>query len=243
MKIRCWSSVWAVDGSINTSDRKNKTNIKKLDYGLAEILQLKPVRFQWKNREDRGEKLGLIAQDLLEVLPEVVKTHEWSITSEEAGAAKEKVEVENLGVYYSDIIPVLIHGIQEQQARIEELEEEVATLQTLNERILALEKQLSQQQTILLEDNSDEKQPVLHQNEPNPFRGGTRIRYYLPETTKNAFLVVHALDGKELKRQRIAQTGAGDIIIKAETFPAGSYSYSLLIDGQMYDTKRMILVK
>lgn len=240
---RRWSSVWAVDGTINTSDRKNKTNIKKLDYGLAEILQLKPVRFHWKNREDRGEKLGLVAQDLLDVLPEVVKTHDWVLTSEEPGAAKEKMEVENLGVYYSDIIPVLIHGIQEQQAKIEGLKAEVAVLRAMNERINALEEQLSNQQTILLEDHSGTEEPALHQNEPNPFYEGTRIRFFLPKTTQNAFLVINTVDGKEIKRLKIANTGTGEIIIKSGTYPAGSYSYSLFIDGRLYDTKRMVLVK
>jgi len=240
---RRWSEVWAADGTINTSDRKHKTNIQKLDYGLDEIIQLKPVRFRWKDKKEHGEKLGLIAQDLLEVLPEVVKKHEWVVTSEEEGAPREKVAVENLGVFYSDIIPVLIHGIQEQQALIQELEAEIDDLKAMNERILALEQQLSNQQTILLDGNADTDQPQLHQNEPNPFTEGSRIRYFLPKEVTVAYLLITAADGKEIQRFKVDGKGAGELFIRAGTYPAGTYNYSLLIDGQIYATKRMVLTK
>ncbi|MDP5082567.1 MAG: tail fiber domain-containing protein [Winogradskyella sp.] len=134
-----WTSVWAADGSINTSDRREKTNIKTINYGLNEVLKMNPVSFNWKNRINQGTKLGLIAQDLLELVPEVVKTHEWQTTSDDENAPLEKVELDRLGVYYSDLVPVLINAIKEQQDII----------QTQNERINRIETQL----TTLLEPN------------------------------------------------------------------------------------------
>jgi len=112
-----WTAVWATDGTINTSDRREKKDIQNLKYGLREILNLTPVRFRWKAKPEQGEKLGLIAQDVLEVIPEVVKTHELVAVDEEG--TFEKKELERLGVYYSDLIPVLIKAIQEQQEIIE----------------------------------------------------------------------------------------------------------------------------
>jgi len=110
-----WNAVWSVDGSINTSDRRVKKNIKKLNYGLIEVIQMQPVSYNWKDKDNPDKKLGLIAQDLLKIVPEVVVTHEWKATSDDDNAPLEKVELDRLGVHYSDLIPVLINAIKEQQ--------------------------------------------------------------------------------------------------------------------------------
>ena len=144
-----WTAVWAVDGTINTSDRRDKTHIQDLPYGLAEVLRLRPVTYQWKDSRDNATKLGLIAQDLLGVLPEVVKTHDWEQVSEEADAAWEKQELERIGVYYSDIIPVLIKATQEQEEqaaqyreRIGVLEKQVGEIKQLKQQLAIIKQQL-----------------------------------------------------------------------------------------------------
>ena len=119
-----WEAVWATDGTINTSDRREKKDIKGLKYGLREILDLNPVSFRWKAKPEQGEKLGLIAQDLLEIIPEVVKTHEYMTIGEDENATLEKKELDRLGVYYTDLIPVLIKAIQEQQEIIQSYKSE-----------------------------------------------------------------------------------------------------------------------
>jgi len=67
-----------------------------------------------------------LAQDLLEVIPEVVKTHDFQM--EEDGTITE-VKLETLGVNYSNLIPVLIKAIQEQQDEINSLRERIANLE------------------------------------------------------------------------------------------------------------------
>ena len=101
-------------------------NIKPLNYGLEDLLKLKPVSYQWKSNPESGTKLGLIAQDLLEVVPEVVK--DWEYEFSEETRTQKKVKSERLGVYYSDLIPVLINSVQEQQKMIEELKKEIEEL-------------------------------------------------------------------------------------------------------------------
>jgi len=122
-----WVDIWAVNGTIQTSDRRLKKDIKQLPYGLAEIMKLKPVKFKWNESYDQSEKLGLLAQDVLPVIKEVVKTHHYE-KPEHEGATPKRVENERMGVYYSDLIPVLIKGMQEQQAQIELLKAEMETL-------------------------------------------------------------------------------------------------------------------
>jgi hypothetical protein len=106
-----WTAVWAVDGTINTSDARLKRDIADLDYGLSSILKLRPVSFRWKDREDGSTNLGLLAQEVEPVIPEAVVR----------GAAPD----EPLGMNYSTLIPVLIKAIQEQQARIVALERQL----------------------------------------------------------------------------------------------------------------------
>jgi hypothetical protein len=45
---RRWTAVWSVDGTINTSDKRLKKNIRPVNKGLETVMQLNPVRFQWK---------------------------------------------------------------------------------------------------------------------------------------------------------------------------------------------------
>lgn len=123
-----WASVYANNGVIQTSDIRLKTNIKPLKYGLKEVLQLKTITYNWKDNtigkttiptSQQEEKIGFSAQQLLEVIPEVVQTHSW-VPTDEKGNYK-RVENDKLGVNYSEIIPVLVNAIQEQQKEIEEL--------------------------------------------------------------------------------------------------------------------------
>ena len=94
------------------SDRRLKININNLDYGLEEVMQLHPVSFNWKKNPDANERLGLVAQEVQEVVKEVV--HE--------GSDPDKL----LSISYSSLIPVLIKAMQEQQEQIEYLKKQVA---------------------------------------------------------------------------------------------------------------------
>ncbi len=122
-----WDDVYATNGTIITSDRREKENIQTSKYGLDEILKMNPVTFTWKDKPYQGEKIGLIAQDLQKLIPEVVKTEDWQFNEE---GQLEKIQMERLGVYYSDLIPVLVKGMQEQQEEIDDLKQLVSELKT-----------------------------------------------------------------------------------------------------------------
>lgn len=122
-----WNSVWAVNGGVQTSDIREKQDIIKLDYGLEELMKLRPVSFSWIKDRNKERKIGLIAQELLPHIPEVVKTHDWKY-GEDEDEAPQKVELDQYGVFYSDLIPVLIKAIQEQQKQIENQQAQIKTL-------------------------------------------------------------------------------------------------------------------
>ena len=98
------------------SDVSQKENIRPIEYGIAEVCALKPVKFDFKEGCASEEKdlIGFIAQDVEPVLPELVKPF---------GDDGLK------GLKTGDMIPVLVKAIQEQQAMIEELKAKVAALE------------------------------------------------------------------------------------------------------------------
>ena len=123
-----WKDVWAVDGTINTSDRRLKKDIQPINYGLTEVMKLNPVSFLW-NQEgmDRERRLGFIAQELQPILKEVVRTEE--IVSDPTTKQDRWAPTERLGVAYTEIIPVAVKAIQEQQQIIEAQKQEIKNLQ------------------------------------------------------------------------------------------------------------------
>lgn len=83
----------------------------------------------------------------------------------------------------------------------------------------------------------------LLQNAPNPFSGETTIGYNVATMINSAIITLYDLSGKELKRIAIKTKGKGSFVISGDTLPAGVYMYTLIIDGQKIDTKRITLMK
>jgi hypothetical protein len=140
-----WTALWATNGTIQTSDMKLKKEVVDLKYGLKEVMQLNPISYKWKNNsigkttipdQFQETKLGFSAQQLQEVLPEVVETHSWYPKDEEGNF--ERKQNENLGVRYAEITPVLVKAIQEQQEQIESLKVTIEELKKQNEMLLKL---------------------------------------------------------------------------------------------------------
>lgn len=100
------------------SDARHKDNIKPLAKGaLAEVEKLRPVTFTWKEPKDdgmKGEQIGLIAQDVQKVLPDIVLI--------------QKNDEKTLSLKYDELIPVLVKAMQEQQAQIQAQQAEIAQL-------------------------------------------------------------------------------------------------------------------
>ena len=97
-----------VSGTITeTSMRETKTNIENMNDMLPAVLQMQGVKFDWKEDSYGGkDNFGFIAEDMQEILPEVVTC------SNEGKAA---------GIQYSKLTAVLVEAIKEQQIQIDEL--------------------------------------------------------------------------------------------------------------------------
>ena len=109
-----WNIVYAANGIIQTSDQRLKKDITPLGYGLATVLQLRPVSYFWKTGEAR-RKIGFVAQELQQAVPEVVTV----------GTDAQHT----LGVNYAELTSILVKAIQEQQQQIDALRAANGTLE------------------------------------------------------------------------------------------------------------------
>ena len=110
------------------SDQRLKENIRDLDVGLTEILQLQPRVFDWKvgkGKDVRNDR-GFIAQEFELVFPDLID--EWKDPAPEGEEPYKSVR--------QDLIPVLVKAIQEQQTLIESQQSQI---DALTARIEALE--------------------------------------------------------------------------------------------------------
>jgi hypothetical protein len=119
-----------VGGTTYPSDIKLKKNVQPLSGGLEKIMALKPKTYEMKTEEYKGKlalpagkQFGLIAQEVEQVFPEIVKpvNAPAPLTEEERRKGVKKEGTKFKSVDYTSLIPVLIEAIQEQQKEIEAL--------------------------------------------------------------------------------------------------------------------------
>ena len=110
-------SIYATSTSITAiSDESLKENIRDLDKGLNTVLALQPRRFDWKNG-DGNDIMGFVAQEVEEVMPELVHDYKYSETETK------------LGLKMGDMLPTLVKAIQDQQEIIENLKSRIEQLE------------------------------------------------------------------------------------------------------------------
>ena len=108
--------------NVNLSDQREKTNIELASSYLDKICSIPVKTFNYIDQnieEDNGLTLGVIAQDVQAVAPELVTESNWG-TEEEPK--------ERLSIYQTDLQYALMKCIQEQQALIIQLQADVAAL-------------------------------------------------------------------------------------------------------------------
>ena len=101
----------------SSSDIRFKKNITPIQDALFKVQQIQGIEFDWIPNEEQhgydGHDVGVIAQEVVEVLPEVVQIRESGY----------------MAVKYEKMIPLLVEGIKEQQKQIDELKDKVRELE------------------------------------------------------------------------------------------------------------------
>ena len=106
--------VIAYSSTLTASDERLKENISPLQSSLEKITNLQGVKYDWKDKDKGTEQLGLIAQEVEKVIPEVVD----EITDGLGDLNDMKV------VNYVALIPVLIEAVKELKEEIKELKKD-----------------------------------------------------------------------------------------------------------------------
>jgi hypothetical protein len=213
-QANCTSGTWT------SSDRRFKQNVNELTNVSEKIALLNGYTYTYKTEEFKDknfpvqEQIGFIAQELKEVFPQLVKENADGY----------------LSVNYEGLIPVLLEAIKDQQLQLNEQKELISELQ-----------RKSGTPTGLNNNGSVETGVTMSQNEPNPFTNETVINYTLPAQVNSAYMAVYDLSGKQITKFALDQKGAASITITSENLAAGIYIYSIVADGKVMDSKRMIV--
>jgi hypothetical protein len=120
--VDLYNGACAIDGTVTAtgdiiaySDVRVKENIHTIENALDKTLKLRGVTYNRTDVEDKSTKIGVIAQEIMEVFPELVSEDETGM----------------YGVSYGNLTAVLIEAIKEQQKQIEELKLEVQKLKSI----------------------------------------------------------------------------------------------------------------
>ena len=162
---------------------------------------------------------GLVASELKEIMPELV------------------YEGQNgeLCINYIEMIPLLVESIKELKAEINTLQSGNNGGAVVMSRAIGGATNIEEATALTI--------PMLKQNNPNPFTENTVIEYSLPETVETANIYIYDMNGKQIQQITLTERGNSSVTISGGELNAGMYLYSLIADGQVIDTKRMILTK
>jgi flagellar hook assembly protein FlgD len=176
-------------------------------------------------------------------------------------------EITYKSLNYNAFIPILISAVKEQDEKIDAQDQKIDSLNTvvgdLNNRLTQLENCLSgilpflcqlsnssiqqtpemvqeQIRTAINVNLSDKNTIILDQNVPNPFAESTIITYSIPATVGKAQIHFYDLQGKLIKVVDINERGAGQLNVFGEDLSSGTYTYTLVADGQIVSTKKMV---
>ena len=120
-RMRVNGSLYCNGNVVAYSDRRNKENIITIDNALDKVLQLRGVYYNRKQskideRDDlyKGRQIGMIAQEVQEIVPEVVSYAE---------------EIDQYGLDYPKMVGLLVEGIKDQHAIVESQKETINNMQ------------------------------------------------------------------------------------------------------------------
>ncbi len=205
-----------------SSDRRFKKNIKDIKGALDLVNELRGTRYEYQDQSSKlstqkissDPQLGFIAQEIRKIIPEAVREGEQGY----------------LAVNYQAVIPLLTEAIKELSAEVDELQSQL--------------KNRKEETKVIKTSPSDAEgsKAFLSQNWPNPFYQTTTIAFSLPEEAKEALIFIFDLNGKQVAVfEEILNKE--EIILPASLLEAGLYHYSLVVDGEIIDTKKMVLTK
>ena len=243
-------------GTYQPSDRNFKQNILDLTSAMSIINKLQPKEYEYRQNGNlkmmnlpQGKHYGLIAQDVEQVLPNLVKETKFDVgkaasatAATSTGVTKGEV-IDFKALNYTELIPIMIKAMQELSKQNQELSDKNEDLQKQIDELKGVKTTgtpitASAQSVTNLTLSS-----ASLDNYPNPFTGATTIRYNLPAGFKAAQINITDNNGKTIKQVQLSTAGTGTVNIDASTLTSGTYNYSLVVDGKVLASKKMTVTR
>lgn len=203
----------------STSDSQLKTNIAPVSNALAQVNALSGIYYNWLQTPgyqfDTAKQIGLIAQDVQQVVPQVVHTDQNGY----------------LTLDYGRLAPLFVEALKELKAWKD-------SVQNATARTFAPSGNTNTQQIKLTLPDT----PFLGDVRPNPNTGQAEIPYYLPDNISNAKIIFTDMLGRVIN-ETIPETGYRSISIDTQDLPNGNYFYAFIINGNKIDSKTMVKTK
>lgn len=222
--IRC-------NGSYYSSDRRYKTNIQTLGGAMGKIMAMRGTSYDF-NAEHLakgfpvGKQVGFIAQDMQNVMPELVKADDDGM----------------LAVNYVGVIPVLVEALKEQHEVIAEKETRIAALEAQNTELQSRLARIEAALGIAADRQTDVKtEPVSAKASPNPTSGLVNIDLQNTATAKSVVVNIVDATGRQVAARNAA--GASSLQFDLSQLPAGVYVAQIVADGKMVSSNKVQLVK
>ncbi len=237
-----------------------KENVEDIDFDKEAFLSLRPVNFDWKEAYGGGRDAGLIAQEVDKTFPELAVrgpqrkyNPDGSIVLDDNGVIiEDPSQTEVRGVRYHKLPVYLLAIVKEQEAEIAELKESKAELDDLRREMQELREELYGCCAVKPEvtglgstengnGDSVSEEFVLLKNDPNPFSDYTDIKFEANGCEK-CEIVVTDISGRIVKRIQTNDDN-GTVRLYSSEIGKGIFTYSLIKDGEVVRTERMVSTK
>lgn len=133
-------------------------------------------------------------------------------------------------VNYTQLVPILVQAIKELKTELDDLKETVASSGT--RKVNAA--------TNIATNTLDEGWGSISQNTPNPFTGQSTVRVSVPDDASDAYIDILTLNGASVKRIPVSN-GLSEVSLSSFEFAPGTYLYTLVVNGKVSETRRMIV--
>ena len=133
-------------------------------------------------------------------------------------------------VNYTQLVPILVQAITELKTELDDLKEAVASSGT--RKVNAA--------TNIATNTFDEGRGSISQNTPNPFTGQSTVRVSVPDDASDAYVDILTLNGASVKRIPVSN-GLSEVSLSSFEFAPGTYLYTLVVNGKVSETRRMIV--
>lgn len=231
-----------------SSDSTIKTNIVMLSDTFDILTNLNVYSYQFDSSAapslnlPSGTHFGLISQEVETILPQFVRTFTQPAEFDSSGniiIPSKDIK----GISYESFIGPLIHGHQ-QQSRL---------LDSLFTRIDSLQQQINSCCNLRLPDNNPDatgsielkniKSLQLFTADPNPFSESTIIRWSITDDFTKAVIYFYDDRGQQINQYRITEKGNGELQIFSSKLSSGVYTYTLVVDGKIVESRKMVKVR